>query len=135
VTPFDLGMGWIVSKQKEFVGKRSLTRPDTARSDRKQLVGLLPQNRGFVAAEGSHLVAEADRTTFDPERGSTSIGHVTSSYYSPNLDSGFALALVRNGRALTGKRVYCVTSSGVEAMDITDTVFLDREGVRRDGIA
>jgi hypothetical protein len=45
------------------------------------------------------------------------------------------LALVRNGRALTGKRVYCVTSSGIEAMDITDTVFLDREGVRRDGIA
>src|SRR5439155_18940645 len=42
VTPYDLGMDWIVSKTKgDFVGRRSLSRPDTVRSDRKQLVGLL----------------------------------------------------------------------------------------------
>src|SRR5205823_6241997 len=44
VTPHDLGMSWIVSKQKDFVGKRSLRRPDTARPDRKHLVGLLPHD-------------------------------------------------------------------------------------------
>ncbi len=41
VTPVDLGMDWIVAKNKDFLGRRSLTRPDTARPDRKQLVGLL----------------------------------------------------------------------------------------------
>ena len=41
VTPQDLGMGWIVSKKKpDFVGKRSFARLDTARPDRKHLVGL-----------------------------------------------------------------------------------------------
>ena len=43
VTPHDLGMDWIVSTTKpDFLGKRSFTRADTARPDRKQLVGLLP---------------------------------------------------------------------------------------------
>src|SRR5262249_20351934 len=41
VTPIDLGMDWIVSKNKDFIGRRSLSRADTARSDRKHLVGLL----------------------------------------------------------------------------------------------
>ena len=40
VTPIDLGMDWIVSKKKDFIGKRSLFRADTARDNRKQLVAL-----------------------------------------------------------------------------------------------
>ena len=41
VTPVDLGMDWIVSKKKDFIGKRSLSRSDTDRPNRKQLlVGL-----------------------------------------------------------------------------------------------
>ena len=54
-TPHDLGMDWIVSKQKrDFVGLRSFSRADTSRGDRKQLVGLLPYTR---LKEGAHLVA------------------------------------------------------------------------------
>lgn len=45
VTPQDAGMSWVVSKQKDFIGKRSFARADTARTDRKQLVGLLPADR------------------------------------------------------------------------------------------
>ncbi|HMB75113.1 MAG TPA: sarcosine oxidase subunit alpha, partial [Kiloniellaceae bacterium] len=45
VTPIDLGMDWIVSKTKpDFIGKRSLTRSDMVKSDRKQLVGILTDN-------------------------------------------------------------------------------------------
>ena len=35
VTPQDLGMGWVVSKKKVFIGQRSHRRSDTARADRK----------------------------------------------------------------------------------------------------
>ncbi|MFQ5938152.1 MAG: FAD-dependent oxidoreductase, partial [Acidiferrobacterales bacterium] len=35
VTPIDLGLGWMVSKQKDFLGKRSLSRSDVEREDRK----------------------------------------------------------------------------------------------------
>ena len=42
VTPQDAGMDWIVSKTKEFIGRRSYSRADTGRSDRKHLVSVLP---------------------------------------------------------------------------------------------
>src|SRR5919107_920685 len=47
VTPHDLGMAWAVSKKKpDFVGKRSFARQANADPRRKQLVGLLPVDRG-----------------------------------------------------------------------------------------
>jgi sarcosine oxidase subunit alpha len=39
ITPFDLGMGGMVAK-KDCLGKRSLSRTDTAKAGRKQFVGL-----------------------------------------------------------------------------------------------
>src|SRR3712207_9220690 len=57
VTPQDAGMEWIVSKTKDFVGKRSFSRPDTARTDRKHLVGLLPGDAATRLPEGTQLVA------------------------------------------------------------------------------
>jgi sarcosine oxidase subunit alpha len=134
VTPQDLGMDWIVSKQKDFIGRRSFSRPDTARAGRKQLVGLLPEDKAFVAAEGAHLVADPLRAKHDPQSGSPSLGHVTSSYLSPNLNTGFALALLADGRAMHGKTVHCVTATGLQPMLVTDPVFFDKEGKRRDGI-
>ena len=134
VTPQDVGLEWAVSKQKDFIGKRSFSRSDTSRAGRKQLVGLLPQDKAFVAAEGSHLVASLERSAYDPVRGSPSIGHITSSYYSPNLESAFALALVADGRAMHGKTVYAVKGARLEPMVVTDPVFIDKEGKRRDGI-
>ena len=42
VTPDDLGLGGMIGKTKpDFVGKRSLARPDMLKTDRKKLVGLL----------------------------------------------------------------------------------------------
>ncbi|MFP3787290.1 hypothetical protein, partial [Burkholderia sp. SIMBA_024] len=55
-TPVDLGMGKMVSSKKDFIGRRSLTRSDTAREDRNQLVGLLPENGDLVLPEGTQLI-------------------------------------------------------------------------------
>jgi sarcosine oxidase, subunit alpha len=119
VTPHDLGLDWIVSKTKpDFVGKRSFVRADTARPDRKQLVGLLPAKR---IPEGTRLVAAPGETAM--------LGHVTSSYDSVALGRPFALALVRSGRERVGETVY---ADGTAA-EIVDSVLYDREGARRDG--
>ena len=49
VTPQDLGLGWAVSKTKvDFIGRRSFARTDTARPDRKHLVG--PAARGSASS-------------------------------------------------------------------------------------
>jgi sarcosine oxidase, subunit alpha len=128
VTPHDAGLGWAVSKKKRFVGERSFRRPDTARADRKQLVGLLPEDPGVVLVEGAQLVADPQAPTPVPM-----LGHVTSSYRSAALERSFALALVEGGRSRDGERLYAVSEGVVHPVVITSPVFYDQDGARRDG--
>jgi len=132
VTPEDLGMSWIVSTRKDFVGRRSLARPDTARGDRKHLVGLLPIDRAQLLPEGAQLVAEGVPIT--PEAGPVPmLGHVTSSYHSAALERTFALALVKDGRNRIGETVLAPLGDRTIAATVTEPVFYDQEGARRDG--
>ena len=130
VTPDDLGMGWIVNRSKgDFVGRRSLARPDAIRSDRKQLVGLLPDDADLLVAEGTQLVAE-------PDPGPPPVpmlGHVTSSYRSPMLGRTFALALVKGGRSLRGATIFTPGRSDPISLRVVAPIFYDEEGRRRDG--
>jgi sarcosine oxidase subunit alpha len=129
VTPQDLGLDWLVAKNKgDFVGRRSFRRLDTARPDRKQLVGLLPVQPSDRLPEGAQLVA-------DPGDGTSAhmIGHVTSSYDSPALGGAFALALLESGRERHGATVYAPLIGRTVAAKVVDPVFYDPEGSRRDG--
>ncbi|WP_020497384.1 2Fe-2S iron-sulfur cluster-binding protein [Sciscionella marina] len=132
VTPIDLGMDWIVSKRKDFIGKRSLSRPDTARADRKQLVGLLPDEHGTLIPEGSQLIGE--HTPVTPEVAPVPmLGHVTSSYHSAALGRTFALALLRSGRERIGQTVRTPVGDRLVSATVTEPIFYDKEGARRDG--
>jgi sarcosine oxidase, subunit alpha len=153
VTPDDLGMSWIVRRdESDFIGRRSLSRPDTSRSDRKQLVGLLPVDRDTRLAEGAHLVdgsgdadvsdvdvPDADVRSGDVRRTASvagpmrMLGHVTSSYHSAALGRTFALAMIRNGRTLHGSVVHAATADGVVPCEVVPPVFWDPEDRRRDG--
>jgi sarcosine oxidase subunit alpha len=126
VTPHDLGMSWAVSKKKpDFVGKRSFSRADTARPDRKHLVGLLPVDGAELLPEGVQLVAAPDAIAM--------LGHVTSSYRSAALGRSFALALLTGGRELIGSTLYAPLADRVVAVTVVDSVLYDKEGARRDG--
>ncbi|WP_328847650.1 sarcosine oxidase subunit alpha family protein [Streptomyces sp. NBC_00258] len=132
VTPQDAGMSWVVSKQKDFVGKRSYARADTARTDRKQLVGLLPADRTTRLPEGTQLVAPDVPVT--PEtRPVPMLGHVTSSYHSPALGRPFALALVADGRARIGETLLAPVGENLVPVEVTDFVLYDPEGTKRNG--
>jgi sarcosine oxidase subunit alpha len=124
-SPLDVGLGWLVSKKKpDFVGRRSLQRSDTARADRKQLVGLLPVDPLELLPEGAQLVSDGD---------AVAQGHVTSSYYSPALGRTFALAMLRSGRSRHGSVVYAPLVDRTIAATVTDSVLYDPAGTRRDG--
>ncbi len=129
VTPIDLGMEWIVSKRKQFVGSRSLRRPDTARPDRKHLVGLLPVDPAALLPEGAQLVA--DGVPLDPPV--PMVGHVTSSYRSAALGRTFALALVKGGRDRLGQVLHAPLGEETIAATVVEPVLYDPEGARRDG--
>jgi sarcosine oxidase, subunit alpha len=128
VTPIDLGMDWIVSKQKSFVGKRSLARPDTARPDRKQLVSVLPDDPETLLPEGAQLVLDPTAPIPMPM-----VGHVTSSYRSEALGRTFALAMVKAGRSRVGEQVFAPLPDRTIPATIHDSVLFDPENRRRDG--
>ncbi len=129
LTPQDLGMDWIVSKTKDFIGRRSFSRADTARPGRKQLVGLQSADPTLVLPEGGQIVDEPEWSA--PV---TTTGHVTSSYFSEALGRSIALAVLQGGRSRTGQTIYVTLGDGrVAPATITDPVFLDREGRRQHG--
>ncbi|SEE32310.1 sarcosine oxidase subunit alpha [Streptomyces sp. 2231.1] len=130
VTPQDLGMSWVVSKKKaDFVGKRSFTRAENRRDDRKQLVGLLPADAGVLLPEGAQIIA----TSGVPAPPVPMVGHVTSSYRSDALQRTFALALVRAGTRRIGETLYVPLDGRTVPVTVTEPVLFDKEGARRDG--
>ncbi len=127
VTPQDLGMSWIVSTKKAFIGQRSHRRADSARPDRRQLVGLLPEDLEALLPEGAQLVLQPDGSI--PAK---IVGHVTSSYRSATLGRTFALALLQSGRERLGETVYAPVNGHVIAATVTEPIFYDKENRRRD---
>ncbi|MBT8087419.1 MAG: sarcosine oxidase subunit alpha family protein [Gammaproteobacteria bacterium] len=127
VTPVDAGMNWLLSKGKDFLGKRSLSRPDCMRDDRKQLVGLLSNDGSTVLAEGSQLITDPKALKPVPM-----CGHVTSSYYSACLRHPVALALVKSGRSRKGETIFAVRGDGdMTQATIVSPVFYDPKGERQ----
>ncbi|NKX56787.1 sarcosine oxidase subunit alpha family protein [Arthrobacter sp. E918] len=132
VTPQDAAMEWIVSKAKDFVGKRSYSRADNLREDRKQLVSVLPVDPEFLLPEGAQLVAQGVPVT--PQDGPVPMeGHVTSSYRSAALGRTFGLALIKNGRNRIGETLLAPLDGQLVEVTVAETVLFDPEGSRRDG--
>ncbi len=127
VTPVDLGMNWMLSKDKDYLGKRSLARPDCLREDRKQLVGLLSEDGKTVLPEGTQLVDDTGAPIPVPM-----CGHVTSSYFSACLGHPIALALVAGGRARRDETTFAAMQDGTRVpVRIVSSVFYDAKGERQ----
>ena len=126
VTPDDVGLAWAIGKRKaDFVGKRSLARPDMVKPGRKQLVGLQTVDPGIVLEEGAQITGARA-----PAPGTPALGHVTSSYWSAPLGRSIALGLVAGGRSRMGERLSVPMSGGSVAVDVVSPVFIDPKGER-----
>ena len=129
VTPNDAGLDWAVGKKKpDFVGKRSLARPDIVAEGRKQLVGLLTEDPAEVLEEGAQIVDDPGQSV--PMK---MIGHVTSSYHSVALGRSIALALVAGGRARMGETLFIPMPGRTLKATVSGMVFYDPEGSRLNG--
>ena len=124
-------MDWIVSKKKsDFIGKRALERKSMNEPQRKQLVGLLTTDPQKVIPEGAHAVLNPNQDT--PME---MLGHVSSSYYSPNLKHSIAMALLKGGFNRKGQIVYIPMLNGEQPIEakIVDPIFFDKKGDRLHG--
>lgn len=127
-TPDDLGLGRMVSRRKDFIGRHMLGRPALVDPDRPKLVGLVPVDGASRLRGGSQIVDDAlERFPM--------IGWVTSSCSRGSLDHPLALGFVARGRDRIGEVVqvvYPLKDVTVPAR-ITESCFYDPEGGRQRG--
>ncbi len=129
VTLADLGLDGVIGKtKKDFVGKRSLARPDMLAENRKQLVGLLTDNPAIALEEGAQVTESAT-----PPTGSSALGHVTSSYRSEAVGRPIALALVAAGWSRIGAKLHVPMPGGAIGVTVVGPVFYDKAGARLNG--
>jgi sarcosine oxidase subunit alpha len=126
-TPYDAGLGWMVSAKKEFIGRRSLERGAAERDQRVQLVGIATVNPADELVEGAALLSEqvGESRPID--------GHVTSACWSATFGTSLGLALVRAGRRRHGETLYASFGDTLIPVTLVDPVHYDAGGARRDG--
>jgi sarcosine oxidase subunit alpha len=126
-TPGDLGLDALVSKTKDFIGRRSLRRRALLERTRRQLVGLVATDSRSAIPPGAQLIN--DPSTPSPV---DIHGHVTSCCWSPALGKSIALALLAGGRARHGEALWASSPLLGEAVQVVvgSPVFFDPEGER-----
>jgi len=129
VHPYDLGMSWCVSQKKpfSFLGKRGMAREDCIRVDRKQLVGLKTKDPKQVIPEGAQGVLNPKAVIPMPME-----GHVSSSYWSANLNQSIAMGFIKGGLEKIGEKIFYPLADGsvIEA-EICHPIFIDPKGDRQ----
>ncbi len=131
VTPIDLNLKWMIGKNKrDFIGKRSLSRSDIIKNDRKQLVGLIPINKTYGIEEGQHVIEDEIITT--PIKSPVKmLGQVTSSYFSPTLNHNIAMALIKEGNRKIGSKLFVSTENlNTIAVEVVKPNFIDPNNER-----
>ena len=129
-TARDLGLGGMMSKDKDFIGKVMAGRPALVAPERPILVGVKPVDPLQRLTAGSHFVpvgAEAD-VAHDQ-------GYLTSVAWSPSLGHDVGIGFIASGRDRIGTRIRAVDLlRGLDVeCEIVSPVFIDPEGVRQHG--
>ncbi len=130
VTADDLGLGRMLSPDKDFVGKRMATRPGLVAARREQLVGLRPVGAVKALSAGARL--------FEPGAGichENMQGAVTSAAFSPTLGHFIGLALLEGGRNRMGETIRVLERlRGLDTLcEVVSPVFFDPDGGRMRG--
>jgi glycine cleavage system aminomethyltransferase T len=120
----DLGFERMLKKSGDFIGRSLAARPALASPDRLQLVGVRPREPARRLRNGTQLVSPAARTT--------SLGYVTSSTPSTELEGWVGLALLAGGRQRIGSHLLGVSPVHKETteIEIVSPHMLDAENAR-----
>ena len=123
-TADDLGFQRMLKKSGDFIGRTLAARPGLTAPDRLQLVGVRPVDRAQRLRNGMHLVA--------PGSPGASLGYVTSSTPSAELEGWVGLALLAGGRQRIGGRLLGTSPIHGESteVEVVSPHMLDAENTR-----
>jgi len=125
--PYDNGLEGLVSKKKDFIGKRSLNKKAFISSDRQKVVGVIPLDKKTSIPEGSHLVKDANAKLPNPK-----LGHISASCWSVEYNNPFSLAILKDGKNMIGKQLYalCPLKKKSIPVEIVSSHYVDPKGER-----
>ena len=130
VTAGDLGLGGLMSRKKDFIGRVLAARPGLTDPVRPTLVGLRACDPSHRLRTGAHLLATGVAATAEADA-----GYVTSTAYSPTVGGWIGLGLLRRGPTRHGEvvRAYDPLRGGDVEVFVCPPVFVDPEGGRLRG--
>ena len=123
----DLSLDKMLSKKKDFIGKRSLNREAFLHPSREKIVGVVPLDKKTMIPEGSYLVG--DKNSALPI---LKLGYISASCWSVEHNNPFSLAILKDGKKKIGEKLYALaplkhTSIPVE---IVSSHYVDPKGER-----
>jgi len=127
VIPSDLSLDGMLSKKKDFIGKRSLNRKAFIDPEREKIVGVVPLDKKTMIPEGSHLVADSNASLPNPK-----LGHISASCWSVEYNNPFSLAILNNGKKRKGEKLYALSplKNKVIPVQIVSSHYVDPKGER-----
>ena len=125
--PYDTGLDDLVSKKKDFIGKRSLLKKAYNEKDRQRLVGVVPLDKKTSIPEGSHLVKDPKAKLPNPK-----LGHISASCWSVEHNNPFSLAILKDGKNMIGSKLYAMSplKNKTIAVEIVSSHYVDPKGER-----
>ncbi len=126
-TAGDLGLGAMMSKKKDFIGRVLAGRPGLTAPDRPRLVGIKPVDRSLRIGSGAHFLEAGAAATLESD-----LGYITSTAFSPMLGQWIGLGLLAHGPERHGERVraYDPIRGRDTEVEICAPAFFDPEGAR-----
>ena len=125
--PYDNSLEGLVSKKKDFIGKRSLNKTAYIAQDRQKVVGVVPLDKKTSIPEGSYLVKDANAKLPNPK-----LGHVSASCWSVEYDNPFSLAILKDGKNMIGKKLFALSPVKNKSIpvEIVSSHYVDPKGER-----
>ena len=125
--PYDNGLQGLISKKKDFIGKRSLNRSSFVAEDRQKVVGVVPIDKKTSIPEGSHLVKDANAKLPNPK-----LGHISASCWSVEYNNPFSLAILKDGKNMIGKKLFALSPLKNKSIpvEIVSSHYVDPKGER-----
>jgi heterotetrameric sarcosine oxidase alpha subunit len=121
-TARDLGLGKMMSRQKDYIGRVLAERPALQAADRPSVARLRSVDPAVPFRAGAHLMPQGVKPSAEADQ-----GHVTSASFSPTLGAWIGLGLVKGGLTRAGERlvVHDPVRGGDVDVEICGEVFYD----------
>ena len=125
--PYDLSLEGMLSKKKDFIGKRSLSREAFTNPKREKIVGVIPVDKKTMIPEGSHLVKDSSASLPNPK-----LGHISASCWSVEYNNPFSLAILQDGKNKVGEKLFAVSPLKNKniPVEIVSSHYVDPKGER-----